>query len=110
VIDLEPPETVWILLSKEANLSVSVLVTYATRYGSTQEVAEAVADTLRLHGLVVDVAHMTDVLSLEGYDAVVLGAAIYMFRLHKDARHFLARHGHALTGAPRRGVCAGAIS
>ncbi len=79
-------------------MSVSVLVTYATRYGSTQEVAEAVADTLRLHGLVVDVAHMTDVLSLEGYDAVVLGTAIYMFRLHKDARHFLARHSHALTG------------
>jgi menaquinone-dependent protoporphyrinogen oxidase len=78
-------------------MSVSVLVAYATRYGSTQEVAEAVADTLRLHGLAVDVAHMTDVRSLEGYDAVVLGTAIYMFRLHKDARRFLARHSHALT-------------
>ncbi len=78
-------------------MSVSVLVTYATRYGSTQEVAETVAETLRLHGLMVGVAHMPDVLSLEGYDAVVLGTAIYMFRLHKDARRFLARHTRALT-------------
>jgi menaquinone-dependent protoporphyrinogen oxidase len=83
--------------SKEANMSVSVLVTYATRYGSTQEVAEAVAETMQQRGLMVDLAHMPEVLSLEGYDAIVLGTAIYMFRLHKDARRFLARHSHALT-------------
>jgi len=77
-------------------MSISVLVTYATSYSSTQEVAGAVAATLRQHGLTVDLKHMPDVRTLEGYDAVVLGTAIYMFRLHKDARRFLARHTQAL--------------
>jgi flavorubredoxin len=40
---------------KEMTMSASVLVAYATRYGSTQEVAEAVAATLREGGLEVDV-------------------------------------------------------
>ena len=34
-------------------MPASVLVAYATRYGSTQEVAEAVAATLRTRGLEV---------------------------------------------------------
>ena len=36
-------------------MTAPVLVAYATRYGSTEEVAERVADTLRHHGLQVDV-------------------------------------------------------
>jgi menaquinone-dependent protoporphyrinogen oxidase len=34
------------------------------------------------------------------YQAIVLGTAIYMFRLHKDARRFLSRHREALTKRP----------
>ena len=81
-------------------MSASVLVGYATRYGSTQEVAEAVAETLRERGLGVDIQPMREVRTLEGYDAVVLGAALYMFRWHKDARRFLSRHRKALTERP----------
>jgi len=75
----------------------SVLVTYATRYGSTQEVAEAVATPLREGDLKVDVLPAREVCKLEGYDAVVLGAPLYMFRWHKDALSFLDRHRAALT-------------
>ena len=53
-------------------MSDSILVVYATRYGSTQEVAEAVAGTLRERGLEVDLQPMRNVRSLEGYRAVVL--------------------------------------
>ena len=81
-------------------MSASVLVGYATRYGSTQEVAEAVAETLRERGLGVDIQPMREVRTLEGYDAVVLGAALYMFRWHKDARRFLSRHRKALAQLP----------
>jgi len=81
-------------------MSPLVLVAYASRYGSTQEVAEAVAATLRAHGLEVDLQPMREVRSLERYGAVVLGTAIYMFRLHKDARHFLAQHREVLTERP----------
>jgi len=35
-----------------------------------------------------------------GYSVVVLGAPLYMFRWHKDARHFLSRHREALTQRP----------
>jgi menaquinone-dependent protoporphyrinogen oxidase len=88
------------LRSKEATLSGSVLVAYASRYGSTQEVAEAVAATLRERGLEVDIQSMREVHSLEAYRAIVLGTAIYMFRLHKDARRFLSRHREGLARLP----------
>jgi menaquinone-dependent protoporphyrinogen oxidase len=81
-------------------MSSSILVGYATRYGSTQEVAEAIAATLREGGLEVDLQLMRAVRTLEGYGAVVLGAPLYMFRWHKDAVNFLSRHRQALTERP----------
>ncbi len=81
-------------------MSASILIAYATRYGSTQEVAEAVAATLRERGLAVDIEPMRQVRSLDQYRAVVLGAPLYMFHWHKDALHFLARHREALTQRP----------
>lgn len=81
-------------------MSVSVLVGYETRYGSTQEVAEAVAARLRECGLEVDIQSMRKVRTLAGYSAIVLGAPLYMFRWHKDARRFLSRHREALTQRP----------
>jgi menaquinone-dependent protoporphyrinogen oxidase len=86
--------------AKEETLSPSVLVAYATRHGSTQEVAEAVAAELRERGLAVNIQPMRKVRTLEGYGAAVLGTAIYMFRLHKDARRFLSRHRQDLTKRP----------
>jgi hypothetical protein len=44
----------------------SVLVAYATRYGSTQEVAQTIAATLREAGLEVDVQPMREVKILNG--------------------------------------------
>jgi menaquinone-dependent protoporphyrinogen oxidase len=81
-------------------MSASVLVGYATRYGSTQEVAEAVAATLREGGLEVDIQPMRKVPTLAGYRAVVLGAPLYMFHWHKDALRFLSQHRQALTERP----------
>lgn len=81
-------------------MSASVLVAYATRYGSTQEVAETVAATLREGGLEVDLKPMKEVHHLEDYSAIVLGAALYIGRWHKDARRFLLRHGNALSARP----------
>lgn len=81
-------------------MPASVLVAYATRYGSTQEVAEAVAARLRESELTVDIQPMREVRSLSGYNAVVLGAALYMYQWHKDALRFLSRHRKALTERP----------
>ena len=81
-------------------MSASILVGYATRYGSTQEVAEVVTATLRDSGLEVDIQPMRDVRTLAGYSAVVLGAPLFMFRWHKDALSFLLRYRKALTERP----------
>ena len=81
-------------------MSTRLLVGYATRYGSTQEVAEAIAASLRECGLAVDVQPMREVRTLAEYSAVVLGAPLYMFRWHKDAVRFLSRHRKALTERP----------
>jgi menaquinone-dependent protoporphyrinogen oxidase len=73
-------------------LTKRALVAYASKHGSTREVAERVASEMRAAGLAVDVMPAAEVGHLRGYDAVVLGGALYAGRLHKDARRFLARH------------------
>jgi len=81
-------------------MSASVLVTYATRYGSTAEVAGAVAEGLQTEGLAVTLQPVQQVSGLEDYTAVVLGAPLYMFRLHKKARRFLDRFRAQLENRP----------
>ena len=79
---------------------MTVLVAYASKRGSTAEIAETVAATLRREGLGVCLERCEDVRSLEGYDAVVLGSAVYMKRLRGDARDFLKKHRKALRQVP----------
>jgi menaquinone-dependent protoporphyrinogen oxidase len=81
-------------------MSDVVLVTYATRYGSTQEVAEQIAETLREQGLEASVQPARQVQSLEGYRAIVLGAPLYIGSWLKDAQRFLANHQAALANLP----------
>ena len=81
-------------------MSDSILVAYATRYGSTQQVAETVTETLRDSGLEVDIQPMQQVRTLAGYRAVVLGAPLYIGRWHKEAQRFLSLHQKALTQRP----------
>jgi menaquinone-dependent protoporphyrinogen oxidase len=81
-------------------MSDSILVTYATRYGSTQEVAETIAATLREGGLAVDVQPAKQVRSLAGYGAVVLGAPLYMFAWLKEACDFVSGQRTALGEIP----------
>jgi menaquinone-dependent protoporphyrinogen oxidase len=81
-------------------VSASVLVAYATKSGSTKEVAEAVGAALGEVGYRVDLQRLPVSGGLEGYQAVVLGAPLYMFRWHKDALHFLKRYRETLPGLP----------
>ena len=78
----------------------NVLVAYATRAGSTGEVAQALAEVLRGHGLAVDLRLAKDVNPAENYSAVVIAVALYMGRMHKDVRRFIAKHQAALMKTP----------
>lgn len=75
------------------------LVAYATRSGSTAEVAEAIAEALRRRELTVTVAPAARVRDpVDGYDLVVLGGALYSGRWQSGAPRFLRRHRHELDG------------
>lgn len=73
-----------------------ILVAFASRYGSTREVAEAIAMRLSERGYPVDTQPLREVKSINSYDAVILGAPLFMFHWHKDALAFLSRHREAL--------------
>lgn len=77
-----------------------VLVAYASKRGSTAEIAQAIAETMREHGLSVDCTRAEEVRTLESYDAVVLGSAVYMRRWRGDAKHFLDKHRRELEQRP----------
>lgn len=69
-----------------------VLVAYGTKHGGTGGLARAVAEGLVEAGHAVDVLPAAKVDSLEGWDAVVVGGALYAWFWHRDARRFVRRH------------------
>ncbi len=81
-------------------MGTKVLVAYASKYGSTQEVAQSIAATLSERGLSVDVQPVRKVPTLDGYSAVVLGAPFYFGLWHKGALNFLTRNENALAQRP----------
>lgn len=77
-----------------------ILVAYATRYGSTREVAERIGEVLGRRGAPVEVTSAESVGDLGGYSAVVLGSPYYIGKMLKPAREFLAKHRDALAALP----------
>jgi menaquinone-dependent protoporphyrinogen oxidase len=79
---------------------MKVLVAYATRHGSTAGIAEHIAAELANAGIDAEARPAAEVSNIEGFDAVVLGGAAYMFHWHKDAKHFAQRHAAMLAARP----------
>jgi menaquinone-dependent protoporphyrinogen oxidase len=78
----------------------AVLIAFATKHGSTREVAAEIAGRLSARGIVTYTCAAAEVDSLEGYDGVVLGSALYTGRLHPDGRSFLHRFRRELVSRP----------
>jgi menaquinone-dependent protoporphyrinogen oxidase len=77
-----------------------VLITAATRHDATREIAEAIGAGLVERGIDAETRPIDEVTDLVGYDAVVLGSAVYMGRWLKPARQFAEHNGAALTAIP----------
>lgn len=77
-----------------------ILVTYATRTGSTVGVAEAIGQTLIGGGLAVDVLPMRAVTDLAPYRGVVAGSAIQDKRWLPEAAQFVQTRRSELARKP----------
>jgi menaquinone-dependent protoporphyrinogen oxidase len=78
-----------------------VLVSAASKHGSTGEIAERIADTVRTalpDGAVVGVRPAAEITDVASYDAAVLGSAVYMGHWMEDAVRAAAR---IAAGPPR---------
>ncbi|GAB4444617.1 MAG: menaquinone-dependent protoporphyrinogen IX dehydrogenase [Anaerolineae bacterium] len=81
-------------------MSSKILVTYASRTGTTAGVAEAIGETLAESGAQVDVRPMQDVTDLAPYRAVVAGSAIQEGQWLPEAMQFMRTHRAALAQKP----------
>lgn len=79
---------------------MKILLVSSSRHGSTAEVAEAIAERLRAAGLDVDLASPQDVQDVSGYDAFVLGSAVYMTHWTPEAVDFTKRFAEDLRHKP----------
>jgi menaquinone-dependent protoporphyrinogen oxidase len=79
---------------------MAVLVAYASKYGSTQGIAERIAEQLRQLGKQAEARSMDDVSDPGSYEAFVLGSAIYAFSWMKEATEWVHRHQAVLARHP----------
>ncbi|RXE56594.1 protoporphyrinogen oxidase [Methanoculleus taiwanensis] len=79
---------------------MKVIVLYASRYGSTKEIAEFIAETFRRQGVAADARSVGAAPRLDDYDAVVIGSAVYMGHWMGDAVEFVRQNRAALADRP----------
>jgi menaquinone-dependent protoporphyrinogen oxidase len=77
-----------------------VLVTYASRFGSTEGVAKRIAATLSENGMNVNVLPMRDANDLSAYDAVVAGSAVNSGAWLPEAIQWMRDHQAELKRKP----------
>jgi menaquinone-dependent protoporphyrinogen oxidase len=68
-----------------------VLIAYASKHGSTQEIAERIASGLEQNGVTADLRPANGVDELDACDGVVIGSAVYIGRWMKEATEFVER-------------------
>ena len=81
-------------------MTKKILIAYASRYGSTEQVAQAIASELTIRGETVDVQPAAQVTALAAYDAVVLGSAVRYGQWLPEAVAFVNTHQAELNNKP----------
>jgi menaquinone-dependent protoporphyrinogen oxidase len=77
-----------------------ILVTYASKYGATAEIAEKIGEVLRQAGLQSDVRPVDGIRDLTSYKAIILGSAVYIGQWPKEAVAFLKTNETTLADRP----------
>ena len=73
-----------------------ILVTYASKYGATAEIAGKIGDVLRQAGFQVDLFSVDGVRDLAPYQVVILGSGVYIGQWNKEAAEFVKANEEAL--------------
>lgn len=81
-------------------MAKKILVAYGSRDGATAGIAERIGEVLKKAGFEVDVASAEKAAEPAGYDAVVLGSALYIGQWRKEAANYLTKHEQALAKLP----------
>jgi menaquinone-dependent protoporphyrinogen oxidase len=79
---------------------MKILIAVASRHGSTHEIADVLARELGTAGHTVDVQSVEVSSTVEGYDAAVIGSAVYMGKWLPQAEQFVDRHQAHLAAMP----------
>jgi menaquinone-dependent protoporphyrinogen oxidase len=79
---------------------MTVLVAYASKHGSTEEIARSIADRLRERGKAAEARAMNEVTELGDPEALVLGSAVYVGSWMREATGFVRRHRDELARTP----------
>ncbi len=77
-----------------------ILVAYATRNGSTADIAQAIGKELRIAGFAVDVTEIKTISTLADYTAVVIGGPLYMGSVDGAVGKFITKHHEQLLKLP----------
>lgn len=97
-----PPEfeMIDVTLGEQDTMSKKILITYATKAGSTVEIAAVIGEALSKRGFAVDVKPVSENPALDGYQAVLMGSAIRMGSWLPEAVNFVRQNQAALNQLP----------
>jgi len=79
---------------------MKALVAVGSKHGGTEQIGRVVAQQLRADGIETDLVASTDVTDLAGYDAIVIGSAIYVDHVVPPVQALLNRLGEAIRSIP----------
>lgn len=79
---------------------MAILITFASKHGATQGIAERIAQRLRQLGRAVDLQPVSADVNPDGYEGVVIGSAVYYGSWLKEASDYVRRHREALADRP----------
>ena len=79
---------------------MNVLVVYASRFGSTRDIAECIAEKLRQEETPAEAKPVEAAGDLDGYDAFVVGSAVFAGHWMEEATEFVRRNRAVLASRP----------
>ena len=79
---------------------MTVLIAYASKHGSTQEIAERISEKLRQMGIQAETRSVDEVSDPESYEALVIGSAVYYGSWLKEATEWVRRNQATLAARP----------